>query len=149
MPRLSESDRNQAIGMLRGNVSVAHIARTFNTSRKTIHLLRARLAATGTVKDRPRTGRPKKTTHGQDRYMRTLHLRNRFKTASETARQFPGPTTVSRWTVVRRFKKFGIVSRMPARKLRLLPRHQQARLTWAQAHRRWALRQWNCVIFFR
>ena len=66
MPRLSESDRNQAIGMPRGNVSVAHIARTFNTSRKTIRLLRARLAATGTVKDRPRTGRPKKT-HGQDR----------------------------------------------------------------------------------
>ena len=79
--------------------------------------------------------------------MRTLHLRNRFKTASETARQFPGPTTVSRWTVVRRLKMFGIVSRMPSRKFRLLPRHRQARLTWAQAHRRWNFRQWNAVIF--
>ena len=87
LPLLSDSDRNKAIEIFRGNVNVAHIARTFNTIRKTIHLLR--LAATGIVKDRRRTGRPKKTTNGRDPYINTLYLRNRFKTARKTARQVP------------------------------------------------------------
>ena len=103
MPRLSDarlSERNQAIGMLR-NSSINHIAAFVNTSRKTIRLLHRRMQQTGTVKDRARTGRPKMTTDADDRRMRLLHLRQRFRSASETARTF----SISRQTVGRRLKR--------------------------------------------
>lgn len=144
MPRLTESERNQAIGMLQKS-GVSEVAAFFNTSLRTIKLLRARLQQTGSVKDRPRSGRPRVTTVAEDRRIRTLHLRNRFKTASHTARTFP--VNISRHTVRRRLMSFGITCCRPARRLKLMPHHMQERLNWTQAHRRWTLRQWEQVIF--
>ena len=106
MPRLTESERNQAIGML-SKSGVSEVAAFFNTSLRTIKLLRARWHQTGSVKDRPRLGRPRVTTVAEDRRIRTLHLRNRFQTASHTARTFP--VNISRHTVHRRLKSFRIM----------------------------------------
>ena len=66
MPRLTEEQRNQAVGMLI-NTSVSNVARFFNTSRKTIRQLNNRFITTGSVKDRPRSGQPRKTTPAVDR----------------------------------------------------------------------------------
>ena len=104
MPRLSYAERYEAIGMLR-NSPVSVVAAHFNTTRRTIQLLQARMNQTGTVTDRPRTGRPKITTAADDRRIRTLHLRDRFRTASHTARTFHGQ--ISRYTVRRRLRAYG------------------------------------------
>jgi hypothetical protein len=40
---------------------------------------------TSRTSDRPRTDRPRVTTHRDDRYLRTLHLRNRFLTVTSSA----------------------------------------------------------------
>ena len=144
MPRLSEAERNEAIGMLR-NCTINHVAAYFNTSRKTIRFLQRRANQTGTVKDRPRVGRPRKTTNGDDRAMQISHLRNRFKTASETARNFRVP--ISRQTVSRRLSAYGLKSRRPVKRAYLTARHRQARFNWARIHRRWTLRMWQDVVF--
>ena len=87
------------------------VARTFGASRKGTRLLRERYLDPGTVKDRPRGGRPRVTTPAQDRFIRTAHLRNYFRTATDTARQFPGLLPISQHTVHRRLKPLWIVAR--------------------------------------
>ena len=87
--RISHRDGYEADGMLRG-MSVNYVAAHFNIHRSTIFRLKRKLNLTGDVVDLQKTGRPNKTTAGEDRHLRTLHLRNRFRSASETARNWTG-----------------------------------------------------------
>ncbi|MEW8339733.1 MAG: helix-turn-helix domain-containing protein [Candidatus Thiodiazotropha taylori] len=90
MPRLNETLRNQAIGMLAVGIAKREVARRLNCHVSTISRLSTRYQQTGNVKDRPRPGRPKVTTRIQDRHIRIAHLRNRFLPATETAQQTRG-----------------------------------------------------------
>ncbi|XP_012937359.1 uncharacterized protein LOC106011627 [Aplysia californica] len=90
MPRLTNEERNQAVGMLRANTPDANVARTFNVTRDTIYRLMTRLQTSGSVQDGPRTGRPRATTPALDQYIRVLHLRDRFRPATKTAREWKG-----------------------------------------------------------
>ena len=62
MPRLSEHERSGAIGMLKVGVRVSHNARYHNRHPSTIQRLRDRYQATGTVKERRRSGQPRMAT---------------------------------------------------------------------------------------
>ena len=144
MPRLTERERNEAIGMLR-SCTINHVAAFFNTTRKTIRFLQRRANQRGTVKDRPRVGRPRVTTNADDRAIRVSHLRNRFKSASETARTFR--VNISRQTVSRRLSAHGLNCKRPVKCACLTARHRQARFNWARIHRQWTLRMWEGVVF--
>jgi hypothetical protein len=63
------NDRNQAVGMLRAGTSVNDVALHFVCSRQTIHNLKTRYATIGSVKDRPRSGRPRATSRRDDRFI--------------------------------------------------------------------------------
>ena len=67
MPRLSEAERNQAIGMLQAGVSAVDVSRTCNCGCNTVHELVRRFRLTGDVHDRPRSGRPRATSQRDDR----------------------------------------------------------------------------------
>ena len=145
MPRLSEAERNRAIGMIQGGVSVVDVSRTFNCSRTTIHDLVRRFRHTGDVHDRPRSGRPRATSQRDDRAIVLLHLRNRFTPATLTAPAY----NVCAQTIRNRLR----TQRRPIRARRpytggiLTLRHRRARLGWARAHRNWRRRDWNTVLF--
>ena len=79
MPRLGNEQRYEMVGMSRANATVAGVVNHFGMSRECINSLRNRLQATGTVNDRPRSGRSRATAAAKDRHIRTMHLRNRFK----------------------------------------------------------------------
>ena len=87
MPRLSENQRNQAIGMLQAGAMVNDVAKHFGCSRQTINNLNTRFAITGSVRDRPHPGQRRETSQQDDRYITLTHLRNRFLPATATARQ--------------------------------------------------------------
>ena len=59
MPRLSEHERSGAIGMLKAGVRVSDVARYQYCHPSTIQCLRDLYQATGTVKDRRRSGQPR------------------------------------------------------------------------------------------
>ena len=61
MPRLSNQQRSEGLGMLRASATVTHVANHLGVSRVCINKLRYRLQATGSVNDRPRSGRPRAT----------------------------------------------------------------------------------------
>ena len=71
------------------------------------------ISKTGTVQDRQRSGRPRVTSRRQDNYIRTSHLRNRFQSASLTARSIPGHRRISPRTVRNRLREANIRPRRP------------------------------------
>ena len=145
MAKLSDDQRNEAIGMLR-NSSVNDVAQHFGVHRTTIDRLKRKKQQTGSVKDLQRPGRPRVTTAAEDRAIRTSHLRRRFQTAAETSRRWVGGHTISRHTVRRRLKAEGISCRRQISKDGLLQRHVNARLAWATHHVRYTQRQWQSVV---
>ena len=115
MPRIPQNMRERAIGMMQAGKRTIDIARQLGTSARTIRRLRERFNTTGETKDRPRSGRPRVTTRGQDRYIVTSHLRDRFLPASVTARNTPGThnNRISGKTVINRLRERGIRARRP------------------------------------
>ena len=145
MPRLSENQRNQAIGMLRAGALHIAVAQHFGCSRQAIHNLATRYANTGSVRDRPRPGQRRVTSRRDDRAIMLTLLRNRFKPATLTARQH----RVSHQTIGRCLlqRNDPIRARRPYTGPILTARHRAARLAWARRYRRWTRNQWNDVVF--
>ncbi|GFR79905.1 transposable element Tcb2 transposase [Elysia marginata] len=84
-----------------------------NVNRTTIFRLRQRLHETNTVSDRPRSGRPRCTTQGQDRNLVRNHVNKRFLSAPASSRQTRGRNNqrISANTVRRRLSTSGIRAR--------------------------------------
>ena len=66
MAKLSDDQRNRAIGMLNAGMPLRAVARALNCHHVTIARLHQRFVATGRVGGRPRSGRPRVTTPQQD-----------------------------------------------------------------------------------
>ena len=76
---------------LEAGVSISEIARMFNITSRTIHNLQRRFDEAEYSRGCPRTGRPRVTTPAVDRYIRVIHLMNRFQNAVyNTAENIPG-----------------------------------------------------------
>ena len=87
---LSQLDRGRAIALSLQGLSQRDIAQQFGVHESTILRLVQRLRATGRLTDHPRSRRPCVMTQRQDRHTRLVHLRNRVRTATETAREVIG-----------------------------------------------------------
>ena len=78
MPRLTTTQRSEAIGMMRANAKVSDVAKFFGVTRMAIHLLKKRHLATASTNDGRRSGRPKITTpiqkNGQDGEINNIRL---------------------------------------------------------------------------
>ena len=84
MPRIPQNLRERAIGMLNAGMAMNAVVMNIGCSTRAIRHLRQRFQATEHTKDRPHSGRPCVTTHGQDHYIRNTYLRNRFQTVLRT-----------------------------------------------------------------
>ena len=76
--------------MLNAGMSKRRIAAALGCHVSTILRLNQRLLQTGSVQDRPRTGRLKVTTPAQDAQMQAANRQDRFLKASATARNTIG-----------------------------------------------------------
>lgn len=146
MTRLTLQQRERAIGMIEMGATHIHVATTLGCHRTTVTRLMQRYRHSGQTSDRPRSGRPRVTTPQDDRYLRTLHLRNRFLTVTSSASNALGHR-VSRRTVARRLRSHGIRAYRPFRGQLLTAEHRQRRLRWARTVLRWQRRQWQRVLF--
>lgn len=146
MARLTNAERERAIGMILAGTSKIDIARLFGCSHVTIHALWNRYQQTGSVADRQRPGRPRVTTPREDRRIRLTHLRNRYQTARSTSRILFGGR-VSEKTVRNRLRINNLRCRRPYKGTILTRRHRDVRLRWAQNRVVWNQRRWNGVLF--
>lgn len=151
MPRLRQRQRAAATTMLLNGTSQSAVAAHFRVHRSTISRLYERLRTTGTTNDRPRSGRPRVTSRRQDRYIRLVHLRDRYRTPGETALNIRGlhNNRISARTVRNRLRDFGIRARRPYVGLVLNQQRRQRRMAWLTAHHpgTFSLQQWRQVLF--
>ena len=132
MPRLRQNERERAVTYLLQGVSQSEVARCLGVHQSTIN----RLQMTGSTADQPRSGRPRVTTEHQDRRIRLLHLRDRFRTAVQTALETPGThnNRIHPKTVRNRLKDFGLTAHRPYVGPPLTPRRRAVRMNWLQRH---------------
>ena len=147
--KLSPVDKARAIGQLEAGKSQTEVAATFGVTQGMISKLKTKFRLTGDVKDRPRSGRPKKTTPQQDRFITLSALRNRRVTAPELQRRYRHRygTDLSAQAIRNRLHAARLKARRPARKPAMTYLHRQARLRWCRQHRPWNLNRWRNVMF--
>ena len=125
------------------------MARAINCNVSTVRRLRQRYRETGRTADRPCSGRPSITTPAQDQYIRTSHLRDRYRMATTTARVTPGThnPSISAQTLRNRVREAGLSACRPVVRQVLTKHHRQQHCLWAQTHRRWTRQDWQKVLF--
>jgi len=146
---LSAEDRGRALGMLQRNTSMREVARQLGVSHSVISRLWHRHLATGRLQDRPRSGRPKKTTNREDRYITRQAIQNRWAPSSFIRQQLRAYSNVnvSLQTIRNRLHAANIRSYRPAVRRRLTPDHRRQRRAFCRRHGRWNRRQWAQVLF--
>ena len=128
---------------------VKEVAQHFHVSESAISRLRTKYRQTGTIKDRPRPGRPRKTTRREDNFIVMSSRRNRFLSSTRIAglvRNATG-TRICPKTVRNRLRAARLRGRRPYVGVPLTPDHRRLRLNWTRAHHRWTRQQWNQVVF--
>lgn len=138
VPGMTLDRRQMAIGMLNAGVTAREVARQFNVNESTISRLKTRYQLTGNVKDMPRSGRPRKTTLAEDRYIVVTSRRNRFmcsRRLAESVRNATGTRVCDR-TVRNRLRAARLHGRRPHVGIPLTRRHRQDQVTWARLHHR-------------
>ena len=146
---LRKNLRERAIGKLHAGMTMNAVAMNIGCSTRAIRHLRQRLQATERTEDRPRSGSPRVTTLGQDRYVRNTHQRKRFQTVTATAANTHGThnNRISAKTVRNRLNEGGLSARRPYVGCILARRHRVNLVNWARTHQRWLRQQWNNVLF--
>ena len=91
-PEMTFEQPERAIGMLTAGMSARDFAWHFQRQESTISRLLNRFQQSGNVADRPRSGRLRKTTLQEDRFLTTLSRRNRFLSSRKLDRLLRNPT---------------------------------------------------------
>ena len=89
---LTLDQRHRVLGMLEGRMLVTAAARQIGVHHSTVSRLRSRYEAIGSLKDYRRTGRPRKTSAAEDRYIIMTSRRNHFMSARKVANQLRAAT---------------------------------------------------------
>ena len=86
--------RDRAIGILTAGMSARDIARHFQRHESTISRQLNRFQQSGKVANRPKSGRPRKTTLREDRFLTTSSRRNRFLSSRKLNRLLRNATGI-------------------------------------------------------
>ena len=113
-----------ALGMLQGGMRTADLARAINCNVCTVRCLRGD-RETGRTDDRPRSGRPRVTSHLQDRY--------RMATTARDTPATHNPSIIA-LTVRNIMREAGLRACRPVVRQVLTRHHQQQCRLWAQTH---------------
>jgi transposase len=146
---LTGNEAAQVVGMLQAGQVQRAVAGHFNVSRRVISRLWNRFQHTGNVAERSRSGRPRKTTVRQDRYLSNMAKRQRFQSAVRLNSDFRTATgvRVSSQTVRNRLHTANMRAYRPAVRPILTLRHRTALLQWAREYANWQLGHWTPVLF--
>ena len=130
MPKIKPETKVLIIKTLKSK-SPAEVADIFNVSKQQVERIRKRYQETGDVHDRPRSGRPRKTTARDDSLLVQLSK------ARPSEPHSPGGvpvTPVSSRTVRRILARNGLHGRIAAQKPALNKRQLRNRVAYAKAH---------------
>ncbi|KAG7196845.1 hypothetical protein KM043_014008 [Ampulex compressa] len=140
--------RSKIVALSKKGYSVREIARRTGISKSSVGYTLQKFTTTGSYATAKRSGRPRKTTTADDRFIRTISKRDRQKTAPEIAAELNQhrDLPISVTTVKRRLYEVGLRGYTTVKK----PLKQQdkiKRLEWAKVHENWSPEEWKSVLW--
>lgn len=147
--QLNIEQRARIIALHETKLTNREIARKMKVSEYCVRATIKRMAQTGQLRDRKRSGRPRITTEREDHFIRLTSLRNRRLTAPEIAAEFnvQHEATISISTAQRRLAEAGLRGRVAVKKPHLSALNKRKRLAWAKTHQCWTIAQWKQVFW--
>lgn len=152
---LSTEQRWYVVSMKRTGVSWANVivgfARIFGWKPvwSNLLLLWKKFKETGSILDRPRSGRPPKLCVREERKLKRIALTNRRCTYRELANSFNFSTgkSISTVTAAKLLQKYGLRRQVAAKRPLLTLKMRKDRYQWAKKHSKWSVRKWKTVLF--
>lgn len=147
MPRLSIEKRIRIVEGIKDGKSQRAIAKIEKINQCTVRKLWIKYMDTGSVFDRVKSGRPRKTSVRDERLLCILSKKSPFKCAPDLHKDacLEGKCSIS--TVKRILIKYGLRGRIAAKKPLLTRKHIKARLQWCRQYQCFSIDQWKNVIF--
>lgn len=141
--------RESVVDALRKGRSQAQTARDFNISRQLVSLWNRKYKINLHVENKPRSGRPRKTTAKQDRLIIRKSKADPKLTsmAIHTDLKENHGIQVHVSTVKRRLAEAGLHGRRPSKKPLISAKNRKARLAFARKHKDWTQQQWSKVLW--
>ena len=124
---LTIEERNRLLGNIEAGSKPADVAERFGVTPSTVYRLIKKGKEHGTLKDRPRSGRPRVTDVQTDKHIVGKFRDHPFKTVRSASIE----ANVSELTVVRRLASAGVKACRPAVKPMLTAQHKLNRLNSA------------------
>jgi len=125
-----------------------HTSRTIrqlNIPRPTISGFLQRYKERDSIDDKPRSGRPRKTTDSDDRYIIRTALKETRIPLAELKQDVNLP--ICERTLQRQLKEAGIQKWRALTRPLLTNKHAKNCLNWAKRHRHWTIEDWKRVIW--
>ena len=147
--RLSHDDRMKIVILREEGYSMEAIGSRMKCSHSAVSKTLKRVRESGSVNDRPRSGRPRLSSARENRELVRISLRDRRLTSTQLKREWSETSQVSgsSRTVRRRLDDAGLYGRVARKKPLLTDRHKLIRLNWAKEHKNWSVHDWNMVIW--
>ena len=149
MAKLTQFDRHKIVILHQQGKSQRAIARLTGFSRCGVQEVLKKFEETGEVKDRKRSGRPKKLSESDEKYLKVTSLRDRRKSSKALAHELAvsGGTKVHSSTIRRSLGRSGLHGRVATKKPLLRRGNKQKRLKFAKRHKTWNSAQWRRVLW--
>ena len=131
-----------------GDFSTFQLAEHFNCSRRTVSRILRKHSRTGSVEDLPRSGRPRKTSKIDDRFIRIAAKRNRKMTSRQITRELQEhKVSIAPSTTRTRLLEVHLRGCVAQKKPYLTNAHKRRRKAWAKAHSKWTSEDWSRVLW--
>lgn len=152
MPKSKEYSndfKNAVITALKKGKSQSEVAQSFQVSRQLVSAWNKDYIKRKTVENKPRSGRPKKTTSKEDRLIKKLSTSDVRKSAMQIKNELQENYDINIHvsTVKRRLKDFGLKGRRPSKKPLISAKNRKQRLAFAKRHRSWTSKEWSNVLW--
>ena len=148
MSDLTESERNQIIGLFKGGAIKAHITKILGFSKTTVLWTIQTFCEGKGLKTQPRSGRPKLLNCEHQKILKKIALANNHQSAKQIKNKFQEKTEmqISTRTIRRDLHELNIFSRIPTCKPFLSDKQRENRLNWCIERKDWSIRKWKSVI---
>lgn len=149
MGKVSAECKSNISVLAREGLSTREISERLNVAQSTVAWNLKKFRETGSSTRRKGSGRPRKTTPVDDRFLEIQSRRNRFKTSLDLREDLSRATgtKISASLVRMRLLKAGLRALRPIKKPDFSQKVKSRRFLWAQEHVSWTQEMWNKVIF--
>lgn len=145
MPRIDDATRVQILTLVQEGRTRRSIAAEMGCSLGAVTRIVRAFREEARIRDAARSGRPRRTTEEEDRWIVAAACCDPFITAQEIREELGLQVSL---TVIReRLRSVGLRSRIACQRPLLTQNHKRLRLEFATRHLSWTVDDWMNVVF--